>query len=325
MDVCFICAKSLDSSEIVEVKEKGVKTLLARSIERGRKDHETILKKVNTIKIHQTGRKVYSKPLSKAARDRVHQGEPSTSHSIDEYSTPESESVPVIPVIFDFENHCIICSEKFTSEEKPSAVQNPSVRNSLSTLLKERHNNDNEWIELRRILKHVPDLVAVGAKYHQQCKSNLFFKRTTPKVSNKTHSSHEVTESIKFIYDYIDENPEECQYLISDLTAKIQGEYVPQNRTIISHLQANYKDNVSFFERHGKPTIVCFRNAGYEVLAKRFYEGKKLNKKEERERESYVKQLRLFLRISGLFCVILMNIPRVTISSNKLKTSFQVR
>lgn len=69
--ICFICEKILDKGEILEVQEKGVKTLLASSVKKINKNHEHFLKNLKKVTVHSACQKHYNnKKLIAAAKRR---------------------------------------------------------------------------------------------------------------------------------------------------------------------------------------------------------------------------------------------------------------
>lgn len=65
------------------------------------------------------------------------------------------------------------------------------------------------------------------------------------------------------IYSYLRENREECQFSLQELMDQITGEYVPDVRTVKSHIIKHFGDKIVITESgQGKITLVCFRDVG---------------------------------------------------------------
>lgn len=111
MDTCFICKDFLTVGEVVEVKAKGVATLLSAAISRG-DDNEHMLQNIDNIRVHVNCRKKYinTRMVSAAARRRMTEPQPSisTSVAVDEPEPPQEQ---LEQEQFDFEHLCLFCGE----------------------------------------------------------------------------------------------------------------------------------------------------------------------------------------------------------------------
>lgn len=94
----------------------------------------------------------------------------------------------------------------------------------------------------------------------------------------------EVDRAMEMIYSYIEEHPEECQYTLEELMEKIQGEHVPDKKTVKTRLLKKYDEDVLIVERGAKQTVVCFINTGYKILSDSFYQSRHSDPQEERLR-----------------------------------------
>lgn len=96
--------------------------------------------------------------------------------------------------------------------------------------------------------------------------------------------SDEVDRTMEYIYNYIQENSDECQFSLKQLQETIKGDFIPDARTIKKRLQRQYDYEILIFEAKGVDTIICFRNAGHKLLSQGWYEAKNSNPEEEKLR-----------------------------------------
>ncbi|KAJ8870516.1 hypothetical protein PR048_029539 [Dryococelus australis] len=100
-------------------------------------------------------------------------------------------------------------------------------------------------------LKNVEDQVAVDARCHLFCQRNLFRSPSTGSKRGRTPCS-DVDEAMEQIISYLEENSDECQFAMDDLIAKVEGDYIPDKRTIMSRLSQKYGDEVLIAENRRK-------------------------------------------------------------------------
>lgn len=80
----------------------------------------------------------------------------------------------------------------------------------------------------------------------------------------------------KLLYDLtilghdIDNHPEKCRYLITDLNAKILGKHIPQNRTIVIQLKPSIKKMLYFSNEMANLLMYVSTKRGMKSLQKLF-------------------------------------------------------
>ena len=170
MSSCFICSKLLITGEIVKVKKKGVKTPIAASIARKEKANEELLKTVDCIEIHETCRKKYG-DLRRASV--------SASSATDRPSL-ESKVQRLERKTFDFGTLYFICCEstKISTRGQIHLVKNKNTKYSFLDILQSVTPTTKISSIIER-LESVRDISKAGAQYHGQCKSELYFNRST--------------------------------------------------------------------------------------------------------------------------------------------------
>ncbi|CAI6357411.1 unnamed protein product [Macrosiphum euphorbiae] len=81
------------------------------------------------------------------------------------------------------------------------------------------------------------------------------------------------------------ENSEECQFSIENVILScIDYEYVPDVKTIRAKWLEKYGENMDISSTNKKTTTVSFRFTSQNILTKHWYENRKVNKEEERQR-----------------------------------------
>lgn len=279
---CFVCGESTSEENEVTVKERGIKTLLSASIVRGDNEHQQMLESVDSVTLHVACRLRYIDTRCVGApRRRRDSVAPSTSSAV------ESQAPPT----FDFKSHCFICAERIPSlseemrlhvrKRKPvRTVTRNSIRNTILNWCNSR--TDDFASEIVARIQNVSDFVAVGARYHASCVRKV--NRGCSKDRAGRPVSNEVNSAMADIYDYIEENSDECQFTFKELQECIKGDFVPYPTTIKQRLQEEYGHEILIFEKQGTPCIICFRNTGYKILSKAWYDAKNSDPEEERLR-----------------------------------------
>lgn len=228
---CLLCDKNLSVEKTVNVRKKGVDTIIKSS--ESRKDGKSeILKGLSSVVVHVSCRKEYTREDSiKAALKNITESEASTSSPIKLRS-----SIPN----FDFKKACLYCTEAideaFHEKEKKKEVskrlkvhrvQTLQVRGSIIQAAERRGDKWAQEVLLR--LKGISDLVAVEAIYHERCSVNFVKK---PNIGPKVGRPHvsDVTSAMQVIFDFI-ENSDDCQFSMPDLINLLKN-YVPSELTI---------------------------------------------------------------------------------------------
>lgn len=89
---------------------------------------------------------------------------------------------------------------------------------------------------------------------------------------------------MEYIYAYLEEKSEECQFSLDELLAQIEGEYRPDFRTLKGRLFEKYGEDIVIAETSNKKCIVCFRNLGHKILTNAWYENKETDPQAEKLR-----------------------------------------
>lgn len=71
---------------------------------------------------------------------------------------------------------------------------------------------------------------------------------------------------MEYIYSYLEENAEDCQFSLEDLINSIEGEYRPDVQTIQTRLLQKYGDDIIIVQRGKRSAIVCFKNTGFKII-----------------------------------------------------------
>ena len=175
--LCFICEESLIDGKTILVKQKGLNTF--RECSRKRNDGKSDKYLINrlSVTVHDACRKQYTnkKLIAVANRrgfDTVLQDAPSSSRRSD---VPE----------FDFKKCCFLCSAEITEEYlrhlKKSRLSSRDTIYDVRTLkmienvLTRAQNRHDDWGRaICERIGNIHDLVAVEARYHNNCLKKLF-------------------------------------------------------------------------------------------------------------------------------------------------------
>lgn len=127
------------------------------------------------------------------------------------------------------------------------------------------------------------DLVAADAAYHLSCYKKLY--STVPTGMKRGHRpASNVDEAMEFIFSYLEENSDECQFSFEDLVNQIEGEFRTDMRTIKARLRKQYGDDVLIADSHHQKSVLCFKKTGYKILSDNWYCERKTNLEEQRFR-----------------------------------------
>ncbi|GBL66152.1 hypothetical protein AVEN_141576-1 [Araneus ventricosus] len=89
---------------------------------------------------------------------------------------------------------------------------------------------------------------------------------------------------MQYIYFYLEQNSDECQFSLDELMAEIEGDYRPHIKTVKAQLLKKYSDDISIAVTANKAPVVCFRHKGFKLLTEAWYNQKSDDKTEERRR-----------------------------------------
>lgn len=274
---CFICNKALPESEIVTV-DRGMKTLIDASVERGDEFLE-YLRKQKYVTIHVQCRKNYTRKSTIAAAKRQYEEEQASTSEV----SPPRTRARVSESVFCFKQCCLFCGSELNEERETKRqlclrrkifnVSKLSFKESILKIAQTRSDDASKAVTARIEFEY--DLVAAGAKYHNDC-YNSFLKPTTGGKNGRPHD--EVTkDAMEEIFTYI-ENSDDCQFTLDELK-NICKNAVLDNRTIKIRLKMKYGEKIIITEKSGTSTFICFLDNHHNILNKAWYEKKKQMKK----------------------------------------------
>lgn len=174
---------------------------------------------------------------------------------------------------FDFINKCFLCGEDaskaFIAREskKPiskrefvSEVRTLTFKPKIEEIAEER--KDDWGGQILDRLQNVIDLVAAEGRYHRSCLRNFHKQPSENPIGRPVDP--EITGVIEFISNYIEENNQECQFSLSDITRAYQGQ-LPSEATIKQKLKDKSGEEICITANNKKAPIICFRNIGFIV------------------------------------------------------------
>lgn len=249
---CFICEELLTVGDTVVV-DHGLQTLKNASGRRG-DGHIGFLNSIDSVTVHVHCRKDYTRKSSITAfkkRSDVDAAGPS----------PRKKRVSV----FDFRTLCLFCGDQANkqAEKKKTLKYRRKIKQVTTLSFKEfiikrgELRGDRYGQIMKERAQFGIDLVAAGAKYHDDC-FKLFIKiRTGGKVGRPVNEN--IKLSMDEIFDYI-ENHEYNKFTLKELVEVIK-EYVPDEKTIIKKLIDRYRKNILITRKNNKLTIITILKA----------------------------------------------------------------
>lgn len=255
---CFICEKNLIGvKERKTVKERGINSLRECSLKIGDQKYKTLEGKME-IQVHEKCRTNYLLLCKKNDSE-------SSSSSVSAQSTRSSSTD------FAYDKLCLFCQKDYChSLRKKHVVRSDDMRKILLDITNQRNDLLGEKV---KDLIRVDSLLEVKARYHLKCFNN--FKLIPTNKDDEEESPLE--QSLKYVFDYI-ENNSECQFTISELIKIMK--YQPTPRTLISHLQKHFGNDITI-TGVGNKSIITYCGAGDYPLDDMWYMHSEQRKEDE--------------------------------------------
>lgn len=253
------------------MKEQGLQTIIEASVKRGNEDHQKLLQNRREVSIHTSCYKKYVNPRMIAAAAR-HYAEGAGS------STPTLRSKALV---FNFRQQCFLCGEgnaddfeerqRGLSECERNYVHKVIELETREVFLQAAKKRGDEWGDkIVEQISQVNDQVGFDGLYHRLCHKKLY-SRPKSEMKRGFRPTSNLDEAMQFIFDYLKENSDECQFTLDDLINQIESDYRPDPRTVASRLVDHYGDDILIVNTSKRETIVCFRHIGYKLLSEGWY------------------------------------------------------
>lgn len=276
---CILCNEILEPPFRV-VHEKGIKSLIKASHQRKDMKHLQ-LQQLKSINVHEKCAKTYSS-------DRV----------IQTYlKLKNSDSLPVSTrrnsndYEFKFHELCLFCTEDASDEfilkqctvrsakrRYVTCVTGEKFRSNLLEVTKGRTDKFSRDV-LSRIMR-VENLSDVCARYHRDCAQKFFtnMSREPLHLSERT-----AAKAAKFIYEYICEHSDQCQFSIYDILQNFEANEWPTRKVLFKHLYNIFENEIIIHNSKDGP-ILSYRNMGKKLLSEHWYKEKEGDTEIERQR-----------------------------------------
>ncbi|GBP90495.1 hypothetical protein EVAR_56732_1 [Eumeta japonica] len=109
----------------------------------------------------------------------------------------------------------------------------------------------------------------------------LYQTPSTEERKKRGPYASEIDTAMQYIYSYLEENSEECQFSLEELMTKIEGDYHPHIKIVKTQLLKKYGDDILIAVTANEAPVVCFRSTGFKLLMDAWYNEKSDNKLEE--------------------------------------------
>lgn len=282
MDNCLLCKQPL-SGPVVQLTTKGLATI--KEYSKLRNDGLACeFEGKENITVHTECRKRYTRRVNTSC-------ESSSKDDVVRCQTPRNH--------FDFKNFCVLCGRPITDSKKS---RNPDKQRSSEVLTIPTVESmrlyagarDDDWgrdVSIR--LSGVIDLRAADGRYHRRCFQAFQVPgRSVPGTQphggvRETSKGREKAQAFETLCEFL-ENSNECQHTIQELLTKMAGLSSSNISYSDYHLKCKlreyYGDAITITEIPGKPGVVCFGGLTNEILTAKWYEDKRQNMHEERNR-----------------------------------------
>ena len=254
MEKCLICSKS--GGKMITLTKKGKESLIQCAHLRNDSTVETEAEKECELKVHENCWKNYTNRKRISSELKKEQTE-SKSCKVDTRST----SAP-----FNCENECFIFGEYFNQKHKAWKLYRPVLMLKIrTTLLGDCENRlslnseDEKAKAVRARLLDCIDLVAVNAKYHQQCRVEFSLPRKVENTLSGAPTNIELQELFERTCEWLESKPE--VHTVSDFSMKMMelsnSNQSYSNKHIKRCLEEKYGSCVKIvYPGHGKPDII---------------------------------------------------------------------
>ncbi|XP_045473349.1 uncharacterized protein LOC123679859 isoform X2 [Harmonia axyridis] len=252
--LCSICDTVLinDTDTVVSVKERGLKKLIEKSIEKEDRKSELWLGKIE-VSFHEKCRKSYPMSTSSIKRKSKLSTDPSSSHFTSSVVGPSILPVSTSTNLnFDFVNLCFFCKMSLDRKHKRvHLIANKYTQDQILDIA--RRQNDEFSTELIKRIKDI-NLVDCKASYHHKCYVNFNKLVKEPKIST-------LKEQTARIFNQICKHIEEsCQYTFSLRELKdIMGDDPLSNFVLFRMLKEKYKDDIFISHHRGKEPMIYYK------------------------------------------------------------------
>ncbi|XP_045475385.1 uncharacterized protein LOC123686399 isoform X2 [Harmonia axyridis] len=266
--LCSICDTVLinDTDTVVSVKERGLKKLIEKSIEKEDRKSELWLGKIE-VSFHEKCRKSYPMSTSSIKRKSKLSTDPSSSHFTSSVVGPSILPASTSTNLnFDFVNLCFFCKMSLDRKHKRvHLIANKYTQDQILDIA--RRQNDEFSTELIKRIKDI-NLVDCKASYHHKCYVNFNKLVKEPKIST-------LKEQTARIFNQICKHIEEsCQYTFSLRELKdIMGDDPLSHFVLFRMLKEKYKDDIFISHHRGKEPMIYYKTFDISKICSDWFTG----------------------------------------------------
>lgn len=161
-------------------------------------------------------------------------------------------------------------------------VRTLEVQKNVIRLAKQCNDDYSKAIIQR--LEPIPDLIAADGQYHSLCMKHLNVRVPIQGeiTKHRGRPKDEVDTCMQFVFSYLENSDEECQFTSDELMNVIQSDNPPHWKTVKFRLLERYGSDI--FITSNKSHVVCFKNTGFKIITDAWYEQRLSCEKDERRR-----------------------------------------
>ena len=285
---CVLCEKP--DTLLICVTKQGLTTLIDYSQKRSNKPLEFFLNQRHDgnepVYVHQACRRDFTN----ARRIKVKE----LDADIDGNTNMRRSQVET----FQWKTHCLFCSKVLMNDDRHPGRYDKVVKAevcSKKNLFDKCIERGDKWADdVKRRLSDCIDLVASDAVYHKQCQSNFFTNKGMPglKETNTEKTPGRPTNTImQQNFDKLCDWHEKQTdlFTIAELRTKMcspagENSEVYTIKRMKQKIEERWKHYVFFTNEPGRSNVVCFIDMASSILPEKWYNEKKENELEERER-----------------------------------------
>lgn len=285
-NTCIICnvATAPHRGPLIKIQEKGLSTLREASLQRGDNELITVLDVTSTVLIHRDCRRDYT-DKRRIKRHLDIQEKESTQRCSSKCLRSSST--------FEWKDDCFFCGKsiKAKSEETYSVRTLPFHANVLAKC----NERDDEWgLQVKGRLQDCVDLVAVDAVYHKYCHTVFMSgKKAPPAITGEKGrrgrpECQEMNTAFLELCEWLERSPDNNLYSLDELCQKMkeltENDEVYSPKRLKQRLEEKYEKYIVFAEIQGKKNVVCFREMSNYLINSKWYEDRKKDICDEKQR-----------------------------------------
>ena len=195
---------------------------------------------------------------------------------------------------FRWKDMCFLCAKPVNeSDDDLRRAQTMELKNTILFECNERKCNDknDEWgLQVAGRLALCTDLTAFDGVYHANCRKRFNKRLEEIPTFSKIGRAPDVVKMRAFnrLCEHLEAGCENNMYTLAEchtlMTSFVDGDEVFGAKHMQNLLKNRYGDGLTFADRQGKRTVLCFRDTTKSILNQEWYDSRNANIDSDNER-----------------------------------------